>query len=128
MAKKNRHKGHYCRICGETKSNESFDGKGHARHICRKCYALPLEEREEMGRMENLVRVTMKFPMSHTDWGIVERYATSHKEKESGQYALTFLEDHSRHYRSKIAAKKKKQNNINKIKSRKGMKDLLEIY
>ena len=29
MAKK-KHKGHYCKICGEYKSNESFSGKGHA--------------------------------------------------------------------------------------------------
>ena len=35
MAKK--HKGHYCKICGEYKSNESFSGKGHAQHICKKC-------------------------------------------------------------------------------------------
>ena len=35
MAKK--HKGHYCKICGEYKSNESFSGKGHAQHICKEC-------------------------------------------------------------------------------------------
>lgn len=35
MVKK--HKGHYCKICGEYKSNESFSGKGHAKHICKKC-------------------------------------------------------------------------------------------
>ena len=31
------HKGHYCKICGEYKSNESFLGKGHAQHICKEC-------------------------------------------------------------------------------------------
>ena len=36
MAKK-KHKGHYCKICGEYKSNESFSGKGHAQHICKEC-------------------------------------------------------------------------------------------
>lgn len=35
MVKK--HKGHYCKICGEYKSNESFSEKGHAQHICKKC-------------------------------------------------------------------------------------------
>ena len=35
MAKK--HRGHYCKICGEYKSNESFSGKGHAQHICKEC-------------------------------------------------------------------------------------------
>ena len=35
MAKK--HRGHYCKICGEYKSNESFSGKGHVQHICKEC-------------------------------------------------------------------------------------------
>ena len=38
MAKKH---GHYCKVCGEYKSNESFSGSGHAAHICKKCAALP---------------------------------------------------------------------------------------
>lgn len=37
MAKKKKHKGHYCRICGEYKANEKFSGKGHAQHICKTC-------------------------------------------------------------------------------------------
>jgi hypothetical protein len=32
-----RHKGHYCRICGEHKANEKFSGKGYAAHICKVC-------------------------------------------------------------------------------------------
>ena len=37
MAKKKKHKGHYCRICGEYKANEKFSGKGYAQHICKTC-------------------------------------------------------------------------------------------
>jgi len=33
MAKK--HRGHYCKICGEYKTNKAFSGKGHAQHICK---------------------------------------------------------------------------------------------
>ncbi|MFH5836775.1 hypothetical protein ACHAL6_11955 [Proteiniclasticum sp. C24MP] len=29
--------GHYCRICGRTRSNEKFSGKGHKKHICKDC-------------------------------------------------------------------------------------------
>lgn len=29
--------GHYCRICGRTRANEKFSGKGHASHICKNC-------------------------------------------------------------------------------------------
>lgn len=42
MAKKKR-QGHYCKICGETKANEKFSGKGHAKHICKSCQSLPAD-------------------------------------------------------------------------------------
>lgn len=29
--------GHYCRICGRTRSNEKFSGKGHKNHVCKDC-------------------------------------------------------------------------------------------
>lgn len=29
--------GHYCRVCGKTRSNEKFSGKGHKNHICKDC-------------------------------------------------------------------------------------------
>ncbi|SFG79600.1 hypothetical protein SAMN02982927_02803 [Sporolactobacillus nakayamae] len=29
--------GHYCRICGRTRANEKFSGKGHRNHICKDC-------------------------------------------------------------------------------------------
>ena len=49
MAKnKKRHNGHYCKICGCRKSNESFTGKGHARHICKECQSLPKDEQADM--------------------------------------------------------------------------------
>ena len=45
---KNKHQGHYCKVCGEYKSNESFTGKGHKNHICKKCAKLSMEDREKM--------------------------------------------------------------------------------
>ncbi len=47
MSAKKKHKpgGHFCRVCGEHKANEKFSGKGHAAHICKKCAALPVAER-----------------------------------------------------------------------------------
>ena len=43
--KQNKPRGHYCKVCGEHKANERFSGKGHAAHICQKCAAMPLDER-----------------------------------------------------------------------------------
>ena len=44
-------RGHYCKICGEYKSNEKFSGKGHAAHICKTCASLPPEKKSEMAAM-----------------------------------------------------------------------------
>ncbi len=35
---------HFCRICRRLRANESFSGKGHSRHICKKCSRLPKSE------------------------------------------------------------------------------------
>ena len=40
--------GHHCWVCGRTRANEKFSGKGHARHICRDCQRLPREERDKV--------------------------------------------------------------------------------
>jgi hypothetical protein len=36
--------GRFCRICGRTRPNENFSGKGHRRCICKKCQKRPKEE------------------------------------------------------------------------------------
>ncbi len=49
--------GHFCKVCGMRKSNESFSGKGHAAHICKACSRLsPTQQAEQMTlrRLENL--------------------------------------------------------------------------
>ncbi len=35
--------GHFCIICGHSKSNESFSGGGHKNHNCKKCSLKPKE-------------------------------------------------------------------------------------
>ena len=58
MAKKKKKlPGHFCKVCGLRKSNESFSGRGHAAHICKACSRLsPARQAEEMTlrRLENL--------------------------------------------------------------------------
>lgn len=36
--------GRFCRICGYSRPNENFSGKGHSRCICKKCQKRPKEE------------------------------------------------------------------------------------
>jgi RimJ/RimL family protein N-acetyltransferase len=46
--KQNKPHGHFCYVCGEHKANEKFSGSGHARHICKRCQAMPAAKRDEM--------------------------------------------------------------------------------
>lgn len=55
------HKGHYCKICGEYKSNESFSGKGHAQHICKEC----------MGEMKKGNKKILNLPFGDNEFEIV---------------------------------------------------------
>jgi len=38
--------GHWCRICGRTRPNERFSGKGHRTHVCQDCARLPKAQRD----------------------------------------------------------------------------------
>ena len=47
-------RGHYCKICSEYKSNESFSGKGHANHICKACSKLVVAKRKEKKQLSEV--------------------------------------------------------------------------
>lgn len=44
MAKKH---GHYCKVCGKYKPNESFSSRVHAAHIRKKGATIPAAQRSE---------------------------------------------------------------------------------
>jgi hypothetical protein len=46
--------GHYCRICGRSRPNEQFSGRGHRTHICKKCQQLPREKRDHIDHCNEL--------------------------------------------------------------------------
>ena len=55
MAKRKR-RGHFCWSCQQVLPNEKFSGKGHARHLCKKCSRLGKEELEVRQALRNLER------------------------------------------------------------------------
>ena len=57
--------GHYCKVCGEYKSNEKFSGKGHAAHICKACSQLSAAEQAEAMTIKRL----MNFPIGRLSAG-----------------------------------------------------------
>lgn len=91
MAKK-KLPGHYCRICGERKPNESFTGKGHAKHICKVCDALPQERKNELQVINRIESAAMKYPRTRQDWELLEKYAKSNKYPEARSFAQSFLD------------------------------------
>ena len=46
--------GRYCRICGRSRPNEKFSGRGHRIHVCKECQRLPREERDSIERCDEL--------------------------------------------------------------------------
>jgi hypothetical protein len=90
MAKKRQ--GHYCKICGEYKSNEKFSGKGHAAHICKKCAGLPLTRRNELQRIGRVERIDAKLRLTKEEWDLLEKYAKSTTYPELKSYAAGVLE------------------------------------
>ncbi len=46
--------GHYCRICGRYRPNESFSGRGHRMHVCKKCSQLPREVRSRREALDEI--------------------------------------------------------------------------
>ena len=46
--------GHYGWVCGRTRANEKFSGKGHARHVCKDCQRLPREERDAVQALRDI--------------------------------------------------------------------------
>ncbi len=46
--------GHYCRICGRSRANERFSGRGHRNHICKDCRSIPFDKRDRIERLDEL--------------------------------------------------------------------------
>ncbi len=92
MTKKKKKQGHYCRICGEHKSNESFSGKGHTKHICKLCDALPQEKKNELQILNKIEQAGVKYPKSRQDWELLEKYAQCNKCPKAKELATFFLE------------------------------------
>ncbi len=61
-------RGHYCKVCGEYKSNESFSGSGHSSHICKKCAALSPTERSAEMTMTRLMNLPWPLSSEQKEW------------------------------------------------------------
>ena len=90
MAKKKK-QGHYCRICGASKPNEAFSGKGHAKHICKECSSLPQERKNELQHINQIDRIAGKYPRTRQDWEFLEKMSKNRKYPEAAEFAQMIL-------------------------------------
>lgn len=60
--------GHYCKVCGEYKANEKFSGKGHAAHICKRCAALPMDERNQQVILTRMMNLPWRLSKAQIAW------------------------------------------------------------
>jgi ribosome-binding protein aMBF1 (putative translation factor) len=56
--------GHYCRICGRTRANEKFSGKGHKNHVCKDCSGKSSKKAKEYSFNENAYTPENMVPLS----------------------------------------------------------------
>jgi RimJ/RimL family protein N-acetyltransferase len=92
--KRQTRQGHYCFICREHKANEKFSGKGHAKHICKKCSALPLAHRNELQRINKIEEIGMNFFIPQDKIGLLKKYACDKCYPEAAQYAVDVLDEY----------------------------------
>ena len=72
VKKKRKHGGHYCKVCGCHKSNESFSGRGHALHICKAYTWLRTQ--------------TTGFQIRHPDYPILHRLLLIYRPRRGLSY------------------------------------------
>lgn len=69
-----RRRGHFCWSCGRSRPNETFSGRGHARHVCRECARLGREELEYRQAIRNVDRaLRSRYLLSRRDRAVLER-------------------------------------------------------
>ncbi len=82
---------HYCRICNCHLPNEKFSGKGHAKHICKKCAKRPKEERDEIDHLENIGGMLRQSRISENNIKYLTKLSDS-ADPEISKYSKVVLE------------------------------------
>ena len=105
-----RPQGHYCKVCGEYKSNEKFSGRGHAAHICKTCSQLSAAEQAEAITINRLMDLPMG-RLSACDRGWLE----NRLHDQRPEVASLAKEIYSLHFPFAERNARKKRLTINKL-------------
>ena len=69
--------GNYSRICGRTRPNEKFSGKGHRTHICKNCARMSKESRDAIEQKEEIFNYLKQSHISAKNTARLQRLAAS---------------------------------------------------
>ncbi len=83
--------GHWCRICGRSKPNKKFSGKGHKNHICKECSRKPKTERDEIDHIEEIFNYIHQSNISKKNIKRLEKLVCS-QNQEIAELANIVLE------------------------------------
>lgn len=83
--------GHHCRICGRTRPNEKFSGKGHRVHVCTDCARLPKENRDAIEQKEEIFNYLKQSHISTKNRARLRRLAAS-SDPEVAELAAIVIE------------------------------------
>lgn len=95
MGKKKK-RGHYCKVCGEIKSNEKFSGKGHKNHICKSCSKLSQLDKNELMHLRKVENIELSsFILSKADIKKLKAYLKNTRYPKVQEYAKQVLDDYN---------------------------------
>lgn len=83
--------GYWCRICGRTRPNEKFTGKGHKNHICKECSHKPKEEIDEIEQSEEIFNYLRQSNITNKNISRLQKLVCS-ENKEISELAGIVLE------------------------------------
>lgn len=83
--------GHFCRICGRSRPNEKFSGRGHKTHVCKDCAQLSKERRDAIEQQEEIYGFLKQSHISARNLMRLEDLAESNNP-ETAEYARLVIE------------------------------------
>lgn len=82
---------HHCRICGRSRSNEQFSGRGHRIHVCNECQRLPRNQRDRIERLDELKGFLHQSVISAKNVARLKTL-TGHEDHQVAEFAVLILE------------------------------------
>jgi hypothetical protein len=83
--------GHFCRICGRSRPNERFSGRGHRIHVCQECQRLPREQRDRIERIDELHGFLHQSVISAKNVARL-KILSGHEDRKVSEHAALMLE------------------------------------